>query len=124
MAKIKVADFRKFYKELIDEKITMSRMVEKLNEVVNDQRVENLTSIPAPNDFPKADFVSEPGYTLIEKEKPADEQICDFITDRYTYHTGLYIAKEDLFLLEKNGDFFHSCSVLGWKKSFAKIEFQ
>jgi len=123
MAKIKVADFRKFFKELIDEKITMSRMVEKLNEVVNDQRVENLTSIPAPNDFPKADFVSEPGYTLIEKQKPPHLQICDFITDHYTYHTGVYMSNEDLFLLPNN-DFFHSCSVLGWKKSFAKVKFQ
>ncbi len=39
MAKITVAHFRKFYKEFIDEKITMSRMVEKLNEVANDKTI-------------------------------------------------------------------------------------
>ena len=32
MAKITVAYFRYVYKEFVDEKITMSRMVEKLNE--------------------------------------------------------------------------------------------
>jgi len=69
-------------------------------------------------------FESEPGYILIDKQKPHHEEICDFITDDYTYHTGMYISQEDLFLLPKNGDFYHSISVIGWKKSYAKIEFQ
>lgn len=33
MAKITIAHFRKFYKEFIDEKISMSRMVEKLQTI-------------------------------------------------------------------------------------------
>ena len=37
MAKITVAHFRRFYNEFMNEKITMSRMVEKLNEVAQDK---------------------------------------------------------------------------------------
>ena len=74
-------------------------------------------------DHENAVFISEPGYDLIST-RPKDSMICDFICNDYTYHTGMYISQEDLFLLPKNGDFYHSISVIGWKKSYAKIEFQ
>lgn len=39
MAKITVSYFRKVYKEFLDEKITMSRMIEKFNERAEDKDV-------------------------------------------------------------------------------------
>jgi transcriptional regulator of met regulon len=39
MAKITVAYFRKVYKDFVDEKTTMSRMVERLNEKANDNSI-------------------------------------------------------------------------------------
>jgi len=37
MAKITISHFRKFYNMFLDERITMSRMVEMLNKVAEDQ---------------------------------------------------------------------------------------
>jgi uncharacterized CHY-type Zn-finger protein len=39
MAKITISHLSKFYKEFIDEKISISRMVEKLNEVAEDKTI-------------------------------------------------------------------------------------
>ena len=64
-------------------------------------------------------FVSEPGYDLIST-RPKDLMICDFICNDFRYHTGEFIKKEDLFLLEDGKSFFYAEQTIGWKKSSAK----